>query len=143
MNRKAVFILNVALGMAASTAFALACSRAAMDLGAAFLTAWWAGFGVGVTVAAGATLGPRPPLGILKCAFAQGVIVATSALGAYLGSLFPQEVATAEEALRTLLAQRGIALGAGIGAAIGTALEIVHVYRMRRSDDRVSGARAR
>jgi hypothetical protein len=136
-RRGEIAAFNALLGVAASTAFTAIAAGAATveEIRAAFFVSWWAGLGAGATVAAGAVLGPRPPLDLVRCVLAQGIIVATSAAGAWIGSLFPSEFAAAQDSVRRFLAHRGIVLGAAIGTVVGTATEIFHVYRMRRRKD--------
>lgn len=96
---------------------------------------WWSGLIVGGAIAAGAALGPRPPLGWLKCIPIQLAVVVSSAIGAYIGSLFPEEMALAEATVQGALASRGIVIGSWIGAALGTVGQVIQTYRRRRRPD--------
>ena len=101
-------------------------------MSAAFMGSWWAGFGVGATVGAGSVLGPRPPLSMFRCAIAQAMIVATSALGTWIGSFFPGEIEDAEKVVHGFLENQGVVLGTSIGVIVGTVISVLDVYRQRR-----------
>ncbi len=138
MRRFGIFTFSVLAGAAAATLFVLAARRAGVHLEAvreAFLVAWWAGAAVGITVGAGAVLGPRPPLPPEKCLLSMARITIGTLAGGLLGSLIPAEFSAPDRALADLLARRGIALGSGIGAVAVTLLEMINVYRARRRAD--------
>ena len=139
MAQIGIILFNAALATAAATAFALGVGGLGADvpgLRAAFLASWWAGLSVGLTVGAGAALGPRPPLGLPKCMLAQGTILLTSAVGAWIGGHFHREIMEVGRAVDGFFVSRGVVLGSWVGAVTGTALEIMHVYRMRRREVR-------
>ncbi len=134
----AIFVLNLLLGLVFSTAFALAVSRQAEGsaLVAAVLRTWWAGLTVGVTIGLAATVGSRPILGPVRCILAHGIVLAISAAGAFIGSFFNQELQQGQQILSSLLARHNIAIGSGIGAVLGTVIEFIHIYDMRKKDRR-------
>jgi hypothetical protein len=135
VKRFGLFGFNVILGASAAMAVGLLLRRAAVNLASiegAFLQFGIAGLVVGATVGIGATVGPRPALNPLKCAFAQAVVALSSGVGGFLGGLFPQVFPAADQAVRDALASRGIVIGSWFGAVAGTIFEIIHVYRMRR-----------
>jgi len=145
VSRFGIAVFNLLLGVAAAAALALAARREPFST-AAFLGAlrisWWAGLGVGLTVAAGATLGRRPVLPLHRCLLAQMGILASSVLGGLVGSLFPQEVARVDRIFHSLLDHEGIVIGAGVGTVLGTAWQVFRVYRMRRRAEREVRERA-
>jgi opacity protein-like surface antigen len=136
MRRFGLFSFNVVLGVAIATAFAWLIGPRSFDLAAleaSFLAAGWAGVLVGGTVGLGATVGPRPALPLKKCVTAQLLIVVTTAIGAFLGSSFMRrELSGMDLGLSSGFASRGTVRGSGLGAIVGTLLEVVHIYRMRR-----------
>ena len=135
MRRFGIFCFNVLLGVAAGTGCGLLVRHLALDLrsiGIAFLQFGIAGIVVGTTVGIGAVVGPRPPLRPSRCVFAQAVAAVSSGIGGFIGSCFPVVFAAADRAVHEALEVRGIVVGSWFGAALGTAFEIIHVYRMRR-----------
>lgn len=135
MRRFGIFCFNLLLGSGAATVCGLLIRRqafSASSLGAAFVQFGIAGLVVGATVGVGAVVGPRPPLRPSRCAFAQLMVAVSSGVGGFIGSLFPQVFSAADQALHEALEHRGILVGSWFGAAAGTVLEIIHVYRMRR-----------
>jgi len=136
MRRFGLFSFNVVFGVAVATVFAWLIGPRTFDLaglGASFLAAWWAGALVGGTVGLGATVGPRPALPLKKCVISQLLIVATTALGALLGSsLMRRELTGMDLGFSSAFADRGTVRGSGLGAVVGTFLEVIHIYRMRR-----------
>jgi hypothetical protein len=138
MRRASLFVFNLAVGALGGTAFGVLARSLALEGPAvwrAFLAFGVTGMVVGLTVAIGATVGPRPPLGISRCLFAQGLVAVTSAVGAFLGTLFPQFFSSVDHAVRDTLARRGLYVGSWLGAALGTAAEIIHIYRSRHQED--------
>lgn len=133
MKRAPLFFFNVGLSVVLAWLYALAVVERSWD-GAerAFMSTWWAGLIVGLSVAAGATLGPRPALGWKRCVSTQVWIVVTSGLFAFLLGLLPREVVEMEHALAKEAARRGLRLHSGIGAAVGTAVQVIQVYWARR-----------
>jgi hypothetical protein len=135
MSRLGLFCFNVLFGAVAGTACGLLLGKEPMGfpaLSTAFLHVGIAGLVVGTTVGLGAIVGPRPPLKPSRCLFAQATVALSSGVGGYIGSLFPQVVAEADQAVNSLLANRGIVVGSWFGAVAGTLFSIVHVYLMRR-----------
>lgn len=135
MRRFGLFCFNLLLGLSTALVVGLLLRHARVDgaeLRAAFLEFGIAGLVVGATVGIGATVGPRPVLKPLKCVFAQAVVALSSGVGGYIGSLFPEVFASADQAVHEAFASRGIVIGSWFGAVAGTILEIIHVYRMRR-----------
>jgi hypothetical protein len=135
MGRFRLFCFNVVLGTVAATACGMLLRRLPIDppsLGKALLQFGIAGFVVGATVGVGAGVGPRPPLRPSLCVFAQLMVAVSSGVGGFIGSFFPQVFAAADRAVHEALENRGIVVGSWFGAVAGTALEIIHVYRMRR-----------
>ena len=130
----AIFLFNLLLGLVFATAFALAVSRQAEGsaLVAALLRTWWAGLTVGLTIGLAATVGPRPALGVVRSILAHGIVLAVSAAGAFIASFFHQEIQQGQQVVTSLLARHNIAIGSGVGALVGTAIEFFHVYDMRR-----------
>jgi hypothetical protein len=135
MRRAGLLGFNVGLAVVVAALYAAAVNGAGFGpdaLAGAFASSWWAGFVVGGTVGVGATFGPRPVLPLRKCLLAQAGVVLSSAIGGFIGSLFPSEFSAADRALEAELARRGILTGSWIGAAVGTVFEVGHVYFMRR-----------
>lgn len=135
MRRFPLFWFNVGLGVALATGYSLALRWKGVDEGTireAFLASWWAGLIVGLAVAVGATVGPRPALPWKKCVRVHLTIVATSALGALLAWLLPKPWAEADRIVEEEMTRRGLSLGSGIGAFVGTAVQMVQVYVARR-----------
>ena len=135
MKRFPLFWLNVALGVVLATAYALVLRWEGVGEEAirkAFLGAAWAGLLVGAAVAVGATFGPRPALGWKKCVRMQILIVLTSAAGALLAWLLPKPWAEMDRVMEEQMTRRGLSWGSGIGAAVGTVIEMVKVYFSRR-----------
>jgi hypothetical protein len=132
-----LFGFNVLLGAVAGTAcgILLRCLPATLpSLASVFTQFGIAGLLVGATVGVGAVVGPRPPLGPSRCAFAQVLVVLSSGIGGLVGSLFPHVLASADRAVHQALENRGIVVGSWLGAAAGTLIEIIHVTRMRRGE---------
>lgn len=135
MKRHPLFWFNVLLGVACATAYALALRWEGVDEGAlraAFLGTWWAGLSVGLAIAAGSTLGPRPALPWKRCVRVHLMVVLTSALGALLAWLLPKPWQAVDRVVEEEMTRRGLSLGSGIGAAVGTGIQIVQVYLARR-----------
>jgi len=136
MRRFGLFSFNVVLGVGIATAFAWLIGPRTFDIAgleASFLAAWWAGLLVGGTVGLGATVGPRPALPLKKCVTSQLLIVFTTAVGAILGySLMKRELVGMDAGFPAAFANRGTVQGSGLGAVVGTFLEVIHIYRMRR-----------
>jgi len=133
MKRVRIFLFNVALAVLLAGLYAWAVVERRWDgLETAFATTWWAGMTVGLTVGAGATLGPRPALGWKKCASTQFWIVVTSGLFALLTWLLPRELQEVDRVVEEELTRRGLRLGSGIGAIVGTVVQIIQVYVTRR-----------
>jgi hypothetical protein len=127
------FNLLVGAGAATACGFLLRRLPATLPaLGSAFLQFGIAGLCVGATVGIGAAVGPRPPLSLSRCAFAQSLVALSSGIGGFLGSLFPHAVASADRAVHQALEDHGIRVGSWLGMAVGTLIEIIHIYRMRR-----------
>jgi hypothetical protein len=99
---------------------------------AAALSSWWAGLLAGATVGAGAALGPRPVLGWKKCVHTQIWIVLTSALFVLVLGLLPNELKAMDVALEAEMERRGLRWSSGLGAAVGTVIQILQVYFSRR-----------
>jgi len=126
-------MFNAALAVLLAGLYALlVVERRWEGLETAFRTTWWAGLTVGLAVGAGATLGPRPVLGYKKCLSTQFWIVVTSGLFALLLWLLPREVTEMDRVVEEELARRGLRLGSGIGAIVGTVVQIIQVYVTRR-----------
>ena len=135
MKKARLFVFNVLLALLLAAAYDLAVveRRATSDsLRAAFLATWWASLSIGLAVGAGAVLGPRPALGWKKCVNVQVMIVLTSAAVAFLFWLLPREVRAVDRLVDVELGKRGLRRGSGIGAVLGTAWQIIDVYRKRR-----------
>ena len=133
MKRTRIFIFNAVLAVVLAGLYALLVVERRWDrLETAFVTTWWAGLTVGLSVGAGATLGPRPVLGYKKCLKTQFWIVATSGLFALLLWLLPREITEMDRVVEEELARRGLRLGSGIGAIVGTVVQIIQVYVTRR-----------
>lgn len=98
----------------------------------ALRSSWWAGALGGATVGAGAALGPRPVLGWKKCVNTQIWIVLTSAFFVLVLSLLPREMKAMDVALEAEMERRGLRWSSGLGAAVGTAVQILQVYFSRR-----------
>ena len=130
MRRFGLFCFNLLLGAVGATAVGMLLRRSTID--EAFLRFGIAGLVVGATVGLGAVVGPRPPLKPSRCAWAQAVVALSSGLGGFIGSLFPQVFAEADQAVHSMLENRGIVVGSWFGAAVGTVVSIVSVYRRRR-----------
>jgi hypothetical protein len=138
VRRAGIFVYNLAVGALGGTAFGLLVRHFALEGQAvwrAFLGFGLTGMVVGLTVAIGATVGPRPPLGVARCILAQGLVAVTSAAGAFVGAHFPQFFSSVDHAVRDTLARRGLVVGSWLGAALGTAVEIIHIYRSRHRAD--------
>jgi len=130
MRRFGIFWFNLLLGSFAASVIGYLLKPAPfMDVFARFGIA---GLVIGATVGVGAVLGPRPPLRPSKCALAQLGVAVSSGVGGFIGSLFPQMFAEADQAVHSMLENRGIVVGSWFGAALGTLLSILNVYRMRR-----------
>jgi hypothetical protein len=139
MKRFALILSNMLFGVSVAMAFGLLLGRRPLHvpaLGRAFLDFGVTGLLVGTTVGIGAALGPRALLSPSRCLLAQALVAISSAVGGFIGSLFPQVVSSVDRAVHEALADRGIVVGSWLGAAFGTALEILHVYRMRRRESR-------
>ncbi len=135
MKKARLFVFNVLLALLVAAAYDLAVVErraTAEGLETAFRATWWAALSIGLSVAAGAVLGPRPVLGWKRCVRVQVVIVLTSALFAFLLSLLPREITSVDRLVEEELAKRGLRLGSGIGAIVGTAYQIIDVYLQRR-----------
>ena len=135
MRKLGLFTFNVllAVGLAGLYTWAVVERHPTVDaVEAAFATSWWAGLTVGLSVAAGAVLGPRPVLGWKKCVQVQVLIVASSALFALLLWLLPRELTEMDRVVEQEMAKRGLRLGSGIGAALMTTYQIIDVYLKRR-----------
>jgi hypothetical protein len=135
VKKLGLFVFNVLLAvwLAGLYTWAVVERRPTSDaLEAAFATSWWAGLTVGLSVAAGAVLGPRPVLGWKKCIRVQVLIVLSSALFALLMWLLPRELTEMDRVVEQELAKRGLRLGSGIGAALMTAYQVIDVYLKRR-----------
>lgn len=135
MKRPWIFAVNPPLGVAFATLYTFLAAWRGFDapaLEAAFEVSWWAGLLVGLAIGAGATFGPRPPLGWKKCVTAQAGVVVSSAIFALLWFLLPKEMTEIDRAVETELTRRGIQASSGIGAAVGTAIQMVQVYFTRR-----------
>ena len=135
MRRFGLFCANAILGTAGAAGLTLLWRRGEMSLDAvlsAFRASGWAGFVVGATVGLGASVGSRPPLPFGKCVVAQALVAVSTAVGGFVGSLFETELSTADRAVRETLARQGIPLGSWVGAAVGTLVGIIQVYRKRR-----------
>ncbi|HEX7896449.1 MAG TPA: hypothetical protein VF950_01620 [Planctomycetota bacterium] len=130
MKRRPLFVFNVALAVLLAGLYARAVVEPSWE--AAFRTTWWAGLIVGLSVAVGATVGPRPALGWKKCVSTQVWIVITSALFALAMTLLPKEVVEVERGLEEEIARRGLRASSGIGAIVGTVVQIIQVYVTRR-----------
>ena len=138
MGRFALFVFNLLFGLAAAMAVGFLLKRPELNVVSireTFLQFGIEGLLVGATVGTGAVLGPRPALSLVRCALAQALVALSSAVGGFIGSLFPEAVDAAGHAVRQAFARRGVVLGSWVGAAAGTVLEIIHVYRMRRKKE--------
>ena len=130
MHRFGIFWFNLLLGSLAATGIGLLLKPSSlMDSFARFGIA---GLVVGATVGVGAVVRPRPPLKPSKCSLAQLMVAVSSGVGGFIGSLFPQVFAEADQAVHSMLENRGLVVGSWFGAAVGTLISIVNVYRMRR-----------
>ena len=146
VGRTAIFILNLFMGVAAASALTLAAAGVSPHRAAvleALRVTWWAGLGVGLTVAIGATAGRKPVLPVHRCFLVHAGIATGSVLGGLIGSLFPHEVALVDRAFHGLLEHQGIVIGAGVGTILGTAWQIVRVYRLRRAEGKAPAAEPR
>ena len=133
MKKFRLLAFNVVLAIALAALYAWAVVERRWDgWEPALLSTWWAGMIVGLSVGAGATIGPRPLLGWKKCVKTQVLIVVTSAVFAFLLGLLPREVVEMEHALEAEAARRGLRLRSGIGAIVGTVVQIIQVYVTRR-----------
>jgi hypothetical protein len=135
MKRFPLFCLNVALAVVLATAYALVLRWEGVDgetIRWAFLGAWWGGLLVGLAVAIGATVGPRPALPWKKCVKVQVLIVLTTAAGAFLAWLLPKPFSEMDRVMEEQMTRRGLSWGSGIGAAVGTIIQMVQVYFARR-----------
>lgn len=130
MKRRPLFVFNVALAMLLAGLYARAVVEPTWE--AAFRSSWWTGLVVGLSVAIGAVIGPRPALGWKKCVVTQIWIVITSALFALALSYLPKDVVEMERGLEDEMARRGLRVGSGLGAIVGTIIQVVQVYRARR-----------
>ena len=134
-RRLGIYLFNIvlAMGVAALYLWALSGKEFSVDtIAEALKVAGWAGFVVGATVGFGAVMGSRPVLPAKKCVVAQLMVVVTSAIGAWIGSFFPGEIQQVEEAMKGYLQSKGIIIGSGIGAIVGTVVQVLDVYRQRR-----------
>jgi hypothetical protein len=141
MRRFGLILSNTLFGVSVAMAFGLLLWHLPLNvssLGRAFLDFGLTGLLVGTTVGIGATVGPRALLTPSRCLLAQAVVAISSGVGGFIGSLFPHVVSSVDHAVHNALADRGILVGSWLGAALGTALEIVHVYRMRRRESRTT-----
>jgi hypothetical protein len=139
MRRFGLILSNMLFGVTVGIAFGLLLRRLPLNvssLGSAFLDFGLTGLLVGTTVGIGATVGPRALLMPSRCLLAQAVVAIISGIGGFIGSRFPQVLSSVDRAVHDALADRGIVVGSWLGAALGTALEIIHVYRMRRRESR-------
>jgi hypothetical protein len=133
MKRARIFIFNAVLAVVLAWLYAwLVVERRWDRLETAFLTTWWAGLTVGLSIGAGATLGPRPVLGYKKCVKTQFWVVVTSGATALLLSLLSREIGEVDRVVHDELARRGLRLSSGLGAIVGTVWQIIQVYRSRR-----------
>lgn len=132
MKRPGLFVFNVALALALGTLYTLLVVERAWAPAAAWRHIWWASLLVGLAVAVGATFGPRPALGWKKSLTTQVWIVLSSALFALLLWLLPRELTAVDRLMEAELEKRGLRTGSGIGAAVGTAVQMVQVYFTRR-----------
>lgn len=133
-RRGNILIFNVVLGVSFALLLTFAARRASPNLQSlrhAFVGMGCAGLLVGLTVGAGATVGPRPPLPYGKCLWAHVMIVVSSVIAGVLASLLPREF-QADQMIADFLDAKGIALGSGIGAAAATVIQVIQVYRKRR-----------
>ena len=135
MSRRANLVFNATLGTALAVAYHLVVHGAAFDevfVLEALRESGWAGLAVGVAIGLGATVGARPQLGWKRCIPIQLGVVLSSALGALLWWTFPGEMAAVDETLRAEATKQGIQVGSGVGAVVGTVIQVVQVYFRRR-----------
>jgi hypothetical protein len=130
VKRRPLFVFNVALAMLLAVAYARVVVEPTWE--AAFRSSWWTGLLVGLSVAIGAIIGPRPALGWKKCVSTQVWIVITSALFALALAFVPKEVMDMERGLEEEIARRGLRTGSGLGAIVGTIVQMIQVYLTRR-----------
>lgn len=139
MKRPALVAFNVVLGVGFATAYALVAERrgwSAELLERTLKENALAGILVGGAIGLGAALGPRPALGWKKCIPLQLGVVLSTALGALVAWLLPREVEAVDHAVRDEMTRHGLRVGAGIGAAVGTLIQVVQVYFSRRRASR-------
>ena len=139
MKRPALVAFNVGLGVAFATAYALVAARRGWStelLERTLKENALAGVIVGGAVGLGAALGPRPALGWKKCIPIQLGVVVSTALGALIAWLLPREVSAVDHAVRDEMMRHGVRVGSGIGAAVGTVVQVIQVYFKRRRASR-------
>ena len=141
MKRSTLVAFNVALGVAFATAYALLAARrgwSADVLERTLRENALAGVVIGGAIGLGAALGPRPALGWKKCIPIQLGVVVSTAVGALVAWLLPREVEAVDHVVRDEMTRHGIRVGAGIGAAVGTLIQMIQVYFKRRRASRPS-----
>lgn len=139
MKRSSLVAFNVVLGVALASLYALVCERRGWSgdvLERTLRENALAGILMGGAIGLGAALGPRPALGWKKCLPIQLGVVATTALGALVAWLLPREVSAVDAAMRDEMTRHGLRVGSGIGAAVGTVIQMVQVYIRRRRASR-------
>jgi len=135
VKRPSLVAFNVVLGVTLATLYALVWARrgwSADVLERTLRENALAGILMGGAIGLGAALGPRPALGWSQCIPIQLGVVATTALGALVAWLLPREVSAVDAAMRDEMMRHGLRVGSGIGAAVGTAIQMVQVYFRRR-----------
>jgi hypothetical protein len=139
MRRFGLFCFNVLVAVGGATVYAWVVRRDGMTVEAwsrALIEGGSAGFLSGVTVGAGASIGPRPALPVKKCIWALAGIAASSLIGGLIAYCFPRLYTQVNGAIDEALAERGILRGSGIGLAIGTAWQFIQIYVKRRRPSR-------
>jgi hypothetical protein len=139
MRRFGLFCFNVLLAVGGATVYAWAVRRYGMNADAwrrALIEGGSAGFLAGLTVGAGATLGPRPALPVKKCIWAQAGMAVSSLVGGLIAYYFPRIYNQVNVVVDEALAERGILRGSGIGLVIGTAWQFVQIYIKRGRSSR-------
>jgi hypothetical protein len=130
-----LILFNIIVAVGGATVYAWLVRRDGLNQDAvrrALLEGGSAGFLAGLTIGLGATLGPRPVLGVRKCLKAQLSMAVSSLAGALLVQLFPKQWSEIDRVVEGELRERGLLLGSGVGLVVGTVAQIVQIYFTRR-----------